>query len=160
MAEAMSRTGARLAELGIVLPDAPGRGDRFAWVNIRGDRAFVAGHGAGEPGEALGPFGKVGGEVPFETARGLARSATVSILASLSGALGDLDRVTGWARVFGMVNAAPGFDRPHEVIDGASELILEVFGAEVGRHARTAICVAGLPFSMAVEIEAEVLIRG
>jgi len=159
----MSVTAARLEALGIVLPDAPAasaRPDRFVWVNIRGDRVFVAGHGPGEPGPPHGPLGRVGEAVTPEEARALARQAGISILGSLARAIGDLDRVAGWARVFGMVHGAPGFDRPQDVIDGASELILDVFGEEVGRHARSAICVAGLPFGMAVEIEAEVLLRG
>jgi enamine deaminase RidA (YjgF/YER057c/UK114 family) len=74
------------------------------------------------------------------------------ILGSLQRELGDLDRITGSGRVCGMVNCAPGFDK-------LSELILGVFGPEVGRHARSAIGLAGLPFNFAVEIEAEGLIR-
>jgi enamine deaminase RidA (YjgF/YER057c/UK114 family) len=131
----------------------------FPWVNLRSGRAFVSGHGPQEPdGPVAGPFGQVGAEVDVEQARALARLAGVGMLASLSRALGDLDRITGWARVLGMVNSAPGFDRQPLVINGFSEFILEVFGPDVGRHARSAVGMAGLPFNMAVEIEAEVLI--
>ena len=68
--------------------------------------------------------------------------------------------MAGWVRVFGMVNAAPGFDKQHLVINGFSDLIIGVFGAEVGRHSRSAIGVAGLPMNFAMEIEGEVLLAG
>jgi len=70
--------------------------------------------------------------------------------------LGDLDRVTAWLRVFGMVNSAPGFDRQPAVINGFSDLVLELYGPEVGQHARSAVGMAELPFGIPVEIEAEV----
>ena len=73
--------------------------------------------------------------------------------------IGDLSRITSWVRVFGMVNSAPGYDEQHIVINGFSELILEVFGSEIGRHSRSAIGVAGLPMNLAIEIEGEVLIK-
>ena len=80
----------------------------------------------------------------------------LSLLGSLQRALGDLDRVTAWGRVFGMVNSAPGFHRQPNVINGCSDLILELYGAEVGAHARSAVGMAELPFDIPVEIEAEV----
>ncbi|MCZ6840430.1 MAG: RidA family protein, partial [Alphaproteobacteria bacterium] len=86
------------------------------------------------------------------------RKSAVSMLASLQRELGDLDRITAWNRVFGMVNTAPGFDQQPLVINGFSELIIEIFGPEIGRHARSAIGMAGLPFNMAVEIEAHLTI--
>ena len=73
-------------------------------------------------------------------------------------ALADLDRIRAWVRVFGMVNSAPGFNRQPNVINGFSDLILEVFGAEVGAHARSAVGMAELPMDIPVEIETEVLI--
>jgi enamine deaminase RidA (YjgF/YER057c/UK114 family) len=160
----MGAIEARLAALGMVLPAPakvpPGVTLLFPWVNVRGARAFVSGHGGLEPdGSLAGPFGKVGAEVDLAAARGLAGKTALAMLASLSEALGDLDRIEGWARVFGMVNSAPGFHRQPEVINGFSELILDVFGPEAGRHARSAVGVAELPFDIAVEIEAEVLLR-
>lgn len=132
----------------------------FPWVSVRGARAFVSGHGPLDPdGSLSGPFGKVGAEVSVEEAAELAAKTGLAMLASLREALGDLDRITGWARVFGMVNSAPDFHRQPLVINGFSELILEVFGPETGRHARSAVGMAALPMGMAVEIEAEVLIR-
>ena len=161
----MSTIEARLESLGLILPEAirvpAGVVLPFPFVNIRGDRALVSGHGPQEPDGALaGPFGQVGAEVSVEEAHELARKTALSMLGSLKRALGDLDRITAWHRAFGMVNSAPGFDRHPAVINGFSELILEVFGPEVGRHARSAVGMAGLPFNMAVEIEAEVAIAG
>jgi enamine deaminase RidA (YjgF/YER057c/UK114 family) len=78
------------------------------------------------------------------------------MLASLRAALGDLDRVTAWLRVFGMVNTAPGFTATPSVINGFSELILRLWGPDNGAHARSAVGMAALPFDLPVEIEAEV----
>jgi enamine deaminase RidA (YjgF/YER057c/UK114 family) len=80
------------------------------------------------------------------------------MLGSLQRELGDLDRVVGWCRVHGMVKCTSGFDNTPGVVNGFTDLILEVFGPEVGRHARTAVGVAGLPLNFPIEIEAEVLI--
>jgi enamine deaminase RidA (YjgF/YER057c/UK114 family) len=81
------------------------------------------------------------------------------MLGSLKRELGDLDRVTAWLRVFGMVNSAPGFTQHPAVINGCTDLILELWGAEAGAHARSAVGMAGLPFDIPVEIEAEVEIQ-
>lgn len=161
----MATIKTRLDQLGLVLPAPakvpPGVTLPFPWVNVRGERVFVSGHGPQESDGSLArPFGKVGAEVSVEEAHLLARKTALSILASLDRELGDLDRIGGWARVFGMVNSAPGFDQQPHVINGFSEVILEVFGPEIGRHARSAIGVASLPFQMAVEIEAEILVGG
>ena len=78
------------------------------------------------------------------------------MLGTLKRALGDLDRVSAWLRVFGMVNSAPGFDRQPNVINGFSDLILELYGPEEGDHARSTVSMAGLPLGMPVEVEAEV----
>ncbi len=160
----METAEARLARLGIVLPPAmkapAGVELPFPWINIRSDRAIISGHGPQNPdGSLAGPFGRVGEAVSPEEAKVVARLVGLSMLGSLQRELGTLDRVTSWLRVFGMVNAAPGFDRQPAVINGFSELILDVFGPEIGRHARSAIGVASLPFGIAVEIEAEVQIR-
>ncbi len=83
-----------------------------------------------------------------------ARLTALSILGSLKRELGDLDRVVTWLRVFGMVNSAPGFNRQPQVINGFSDLILEVYGPDRGLHARSAVGMAELPFGIPVEIEA------
>ena len=88
-----------------------------------------------------------------------ARRVALAVLGSLQRALGDLDRVTAWLRVFGMVNSAPGFTRQPFVINGFSDLIVELYGPEIGTHARSAVGLAELPFNIPVEIEAEVAIR-
>ena len=155
---------AKLDELGLVLPGPtktpPGLILPFSWVRVRGDRAYVSGHVPLNPdGSVAQPFGKVGAEVSEEEAYEAARLTALAILASLERALGDLDRVTAWLRVFGMVNSAPGFGRQPNVINGFSDLILKLYGPEVGDHARSAVGMAELPLGVPVEIEAEVEIR-
>ena len=153
----------KIAELGLELP-APmvlpaGALLPFPWVRVWRDRAFVSGHGPLDTdGSVAGPFGKVGTDVTAEQAYEAARKTGLAILASLQRALGDLDRIDGWLRVFGMVNCADGFVTTPAVINGFSDLILELWGPDNGVHARSAIGVAELPFGIPVEIEAEVAI--
>ncbi len=152
---------AKLEAMGLVLPEplkAPaGVKLPFANVRVRGNRAYIAGHGPQAPDGSLAkPLGKVGAEVSEQEAYQSARLVTLAILASLKRELGDLDRVTAWLRVFGMVNSAPGFNRQPAVINGFSDLILELYGPEAGQHARSAVGMAALPFDIPVEIEAEV----
>ena len=156
------RIESKLAELGLVLPppvDVPGVRLPFAPVRVVGDRGYVSGHGPqAADGAMAGPVGKVGDSVTVEEAVAAARLTALSILGSLKRELGDLDRVAAWLRVFGMVNSAPGFSSQPTVINGFSDLIIELYG-EAGAHARSAVGMAELPFGIAVEIEAEVLIR-
>lgn len=156
---------AKLEELGLVLPEPtktpPGLVLPFSWVRVRGDRAYISGHGPLDPdGSISGPFGKVGREVSEEQGYEAARLTALALIASLQRALGDLDRVTAWLRVFGMVNSAPSFDRQPNVINGFSDLILELWGPEAGDHTRSAVGMAELPLGMPVEVEAEVEIDG
>lgn len=160
----MSQVEARLAALGLALPAPlkapPGVVLPFRFVRVTGTRAFVAGHGPSEQdGSLAGPLGKVGRELSVEQAYRSARLTGLAILGSLHRELGDLDRIVAWNRVFGMVNSAPGFNRQPAVINGFSDLILEVFGPQVGAHARSAVGMAELPFDIPVEIEAEVELR-
>jgi enamine deaminase RidA (YjgF/YER057c/UK114 family) len=153
----------RLAELGLVLPEPmrlpPGAVLPFPWVRVRGGRAFVSGHGPLlADGSLAGPLGKVGDQVTPEQAYDASRLTALAILSSLRRELGDLDRVTAWLRVFGMVSTAPGFTATPTVINGFSDLILELYGPEAGRHARSAVGLAELPFGISVEIEAEAAI--
>jgi enamine deaminase RidA (YjgF/YER057c/UK114 family) len=153
----------RLAELGLELPQPmktpAGLALPFPWVRLWPGRAFVSGHGPLQPDGSLPPtLGKVGRDVTEEQAYDAARLTTLAVLASLQRALGDLDRITGWLRVFGMVNTAPGFTRTPAVINGFSDLILNLWGPDAGQHARSAIGVAELPFGIPVEIEAEVAV--
>ena len=156
---------ARLLELGLSLPEPvkepPGLRLPFSWVRVRGVRAYVSGHGPTNPDGSLAhPLGKVGAEVTEEQAYEAARLTGLAMLASLKRELGDLGRVSAWLRVFGMVNSAPGFDRYPNVINGFSDLILDLYGPEAGDHARSAVGMAGLPLGIPVEIEAEVELLG
>ncbi|WP_050931428.1 RidA family protein [Aestuariivita boseongensis] len=157
----MSKVEERLAERGLVLP-APlkipeGMVLPFPEVNLRGDRAVISGQGPlNADGTLSGPFGKVGADVTVEEANKLAEMTGLAMIAALKRTLGDLDRITGWVRVFGMVNSALGFSQQPAVINGFSHLILDVFGPEIGQHARSAVGMAALPMQMAVEIEGEV----
>jgi len=154
----------RLTRLGLALPPPttppPGVVLPFQFVRVVGERALVSGHGPQNPdGTFAPPFGKVGAEVTLEQGYAAARLTGLSILGSLRRALGDLDRIAAWTRVFGMVNSAPGFTMQPAVINGFSDLILEVFGPEVGAHSRSAVGMAELPFGIPVEIEAEVELK-
>ncbi|CAN5157971.1 RidA family protein [soil metagenome] len=152
---------ARLKERGLVLPaplkTPPGLVLPFSWVRVRGNRAYVSGHGAqNADGSLAEPLGKVGAEVSEEQGYEAARLTALAVLGSLKRELGDLDRVGAWLRVFGMVNSAPGFHRQPNVINGFSDLILDLYGPEAGDHARSAVGMAELPLGMPVEVEAEV----
>lgn len=134
---------------GVVLP--------FPWVRVVGTRAIISGHGPTHPDGSLAqPLGKVGAEVTLEQAYTAARLTGLSILGSLHRELGSLDRIAAWTRVFGMVNSAPGFIQQPAVINGFTDLIVELFGKERGAHARSAVGLAELPFGIPVEIEGEV----
>ena len=150
----------RIKALGLVLPapmNMPQVRLPFMWVRIRGNHAHISGHGPQNSDGSLAlPLGKVGAEVSPEEAYQSARLVALAMLGSLKRELGDLDRVTAWLRVFGMVNSAPGFNRQPAVINGFSDLILELYGNEIGQHARSAVGMAELPFGIPVEIEAEV----
>jgi hypothetical protein len=141
--------GPLLAPAGVVLP--------FQAVRVTGCRGFISGHGPQNVDGSVGPWrGQLGRALSVEEGYAAARSAALSILGSLKRTLGDLDRIVAWQRVFGMVNSAPGFNRQPSVINGFSDLILELYGTEVGAHSRSAVGMAGLPFDIPVEIEGEV----
>ena len=156
---------AKLEELGLVLPGPvqvpPGLVLPFSWVRVRGNRAYVSGHvPLNSDGSVAEPLGRVGGEVSEEQAYEAARLTALGMLGSLERELGDLDRIGAWLRVFGMVRSAPGFVRQPNVINGFSDLILELYGPEAGDHARSAVGMAELPLGVPVEIEAEVELDG
>ena len=151
----------RLKALGLALPAPlkvpPGVKLPFALVRVRGNRAYISGHGPQNLDGSIADLrGKVGADVSLEEGYQAARLTALSILGSLERELGDLDRVAAWLRVFGMVNSAPGFDQQPAVINGFSDLILELYGPERGAHARSAVGMAELPFGTPVEIEAEI----
>lgn len=152
---------AKIKAMGLYLPEPvkspPNVVLPFQFVRLRGRRAFVSGHGPLNPDGSLAePLGKVGTDVTEEQAYELAKLTGLAMLASLKRALGTLDRVSAWLRVFGMVNSAPHFNRQPLVINGCSDLLLDLFGEERGQHARSAVGLAALPFDIPIEIEAEV----
>lgn len=151
----------RLRELGLTLPQpfAPPPGVEFAFdlVRVHDGVAYVSGH-LPMDGEEVLVQGKVDADVSVEEAHEAARLTGLSIFASLKQELGDLDRVTGWVKALGLVNCSPGFSKTPAVINGFSELILDVWG-EAGTHARSAIGASELPFDVPVEVEAIVEIR-
>jgi len=152
---------ARLTTLGLTLPPPLIVSSHvrlpFAFVRLSGNRAYISGHGpVGADGRVARPLGKVGADLTAEQAYAAARVTTLAILGNLQRALGDLDRITSWLRIFGMVNAAPGFSDLPTVINGCSDLILELYGPDRGAHARSAVGLAELPFNIPVEIEGEV----
>ncbi len=154
----------RIARMGLTLPPPvtlpPTLRLPFAFVNVRGDRAIISGHPKHDAeGAIAGPYGKVGVDLSVEDAQLAARDIGLSVLANLKAEIGELGRVAGWLKVFGMVNATPDFDQHHVVIHGFSDLIIDVFGNDIGRHARSAIGVFGLPMNFAMEIEGEVLLK-
>ena len=147
------RISARLKELGIVLPTPPApQGSYLPWVKS-GPFLFMSGQiTMGQNG--LEYLGTLGLDFNLDWGRRAARLAAVNVLAQAAVALeGNLDRITRVVKVTGFVNAAPGFHQHPEVINGASDLFVEVFG-ELGRHARSAVGCSSLPRGAAVEIEA------
>jgi enamine deaminase RidA (YjgF/YER057c/UK114 family) len=146
----MSRIDARLDELGITLPPVFPPAGNYLPLVVVGDVVHVGGHGPTDG--ANWTTGKVGGDLTLEEGRAAARLTALVILAALRHELGSLDRIKRIIKVFGMVNGAPGFDRMPAVIDGCSDVLVEIFG-DAGRHTRSAVGLAELPFGIAVEIE-------
>jgi enamine deaminase RidA (YjgF/YER057c/UK114 family) len=140
----------RLASLGIELPPVFPPAANYLGCVIDGGLVYASGHGPVTGGQMI--RGKIGGDLTLEQGRQAARLTCLSILATLRAELGDLDRIERFVKVFGMVNAAPGFGQLPAVIDGCSDLLIEIFG-DAGRHARSAVGMAELPFGIAVEIE-------
>ena len=158
------RIEAKLAALGLALPEPlqipPGLRLPLAWVRVRGNRAYISGHVPQHSDGALAhPLGKVGVEVTPEEGYQAARLVALAHLGTLKRVLGDLDRVTAWLRVFAMVNAGPGFNQTPLVTNGYSELILDLYGPEVGMHARSSIGMM-IPLNAPLNCEAEVEIDG
>ena len=161
---AVSRIDRRIEELGLVLPSPlllpPGVSLPFPWVRVVGNRVLISGHGpTNVDGSLAKPLGKVGADVTLDEAYHAARLTGLAILGSLQRELGDLDRIAAWTRIFGMVNSAPGFHEQPAVINGFTDLIIEIFGRETGSHARSAVGLAELPFRIPVEIEGEVTLH-
>ena len=140
----------RLHALGLELPPVFPPAANYLGCVVDGGLVHVGGHGPVAGPEIV--RGKVGGDLSVDDGYRAARMTALSILATLQAELGDLDHIARIVKVFGMVNVAPGFDRMPAVIDGCSDLLVDVFGA-AGRHTRSAVGLAELPFGIAVEIE-------
>lgn len=141
----------RLATLGIELPPPPKPAGAYSPVVVHGGFAWVSGQIAVDGGKVVRP-GLVDRDVPVDAAKELARRATLQALSALRATLGSLDRVERFVRVAVYVASSDGFDRPHEVANGATELLIDLWG-EPGRPARIAVGVARLPLNAPVEVE-------
>lgn len=142
---------ARLKGLRIELPPVPPPVANFIRSRQVGSLLYLSGHGPIRP-DGSRVIGKVGTDLDLQEAKAAARLTGLNLLASTRAHLGSLDLVKVIVKVLGMVNSGPGFDRQPEVIDGFSDLMVEVFG-ESGRHTRSAVGMAELPFGIPVEIE-------
>ena len=150
----------RIRELGLELPSPlqlpPGVDVPLAMVRIVGTRVLVSGHGPQESdGSIAQPLGKVGEDLTLEQGTEAARKVALSMTGTLQRELGDLDRIKSWVKVFGMVNSAPDFNGQTPVINGFSNQIIDIFGRKCGLATRSAVGMANLPFSIPVEVEAE-----
>ena len=147
---------ARIVQLGIVVPEPFPAFGTYVMATVDGDTLYTAGHVPFDGTTLI--TGKLGVDLDLEQGRVAARWAALSILATLRLELGSLDRVRQILHVTGTVNASPDFTDHTGVIDGASDLLVEVFG-EQGRHARLAVGVNSLPANMALEVQAVVALR-
>ena len=154
----------RLIDLDLLLPE-PIKTPKnfhlpFAFVNIRGSRVFISGHPRqSKQGNIDGPYGVVGKDLTTKEAQSAAQDIALSVLANLKQEIGDLSNVIGWNRVLGMVNSDTDYTEQHLVLNGFSDLIIKLFGEDIGRHSRSAVGVNGLPMNFAIEIEAELEIK-
>ncbi len=141
----------RLKEKGLELPVPPKPVANYVPCVRTGNLVFLSGHGPNRPG---GPNwrGKVGADVTVEEGYAAAQSAALNLLSSLSGEIGQLSKVRRIVKLLGMVNSAPGFGDQPKVINGASDLLVDLFG-DRGRHARSAVGMGSLPGGIPVEIE-------
>ena len=142
---------ARLEELGITLPEVPKPVANYVPAVQTGNLLFLSGHGPGQ-GEGKIYQGKLGQDLTIEEGYASARQVALCLLSTLKNTLGDLDRVKRIVKLVGFVNSAPGFTDQPKVVNGASDLFVEVFG-DKGRHARSAVGMVELPGGIPVEIE-------
>jgi len=144
---------ARLKELNITLPPPAMPVANYVGAVRTGNLLFLSGHGPLRVDGQPSIRGKLGRDLTVEQGYQAAREVGLSLLATARAALGSLDRVRRVVKVLGMVNSAEGFGDQPKVINGCSDLLVEVFGEAIGRHARSAVGMAELPFGIPVEIE-------
>ena len=148
----MSAIESRLKELGVTLPDAPAPAANYVPYVISGDIVYVSGQISMQDGAFL--TGKLGADLSVEEGAAAAKTCAISLLAQLKAACGgEIDRLERLVKLVGFVNSTPDFDQQPAVINGASDFMVEALG-DAGRHARSAVSAASLPFGVAVEIEA------
>ena len=152
----MSRVETRLEELGLVLPEPMTPPGNFKLVNVHGGLAFIAGHPAID-GSTILVEGVVGTDLSVEEGYRAARLTGLAIIASLKQELGDLDRVTKWLRAVGYVQTAPDFHDNAKIVNGFSDLIVEIWG-DVGRHARSAPGQGPSPLNVPIIVDAIVAV--
>jgi enamine deaminase RidA (YjgF/YER057c/UK114 family) len=147
----------RVVELGLEVPPAPQPIGNYVPFRLAGNLLFLSGVG---PRRADGAMiaGKVGADLSIEQGQAAARQCGLNLLANMRAALGSLDRVDTIVKVLGMVNATPEFGEHPKVIDGCTDLLVQVFG-DTGRPARSAVGMGSLPRNIAVEVEAIVLVK-
>jgi enamine deaminase RidA (YjgF/YER057c/UK114 family) len=148
----------RLAALGMELPAPNPAVANYVGAVTVGELVFVSGHGPYLDGEYV-YRGKLGRDLDVPAGQEAARLTIVNLLASLKAEIRDLDRVTRVVKLLVLVNSDPEFSEQHLVANGASDLLVEIFGSERGRHARSAIGMGALPFGISVEIEAIFQVR-
>jgi enamine deaminase RidA (YjgF/YER057c/UK114 family) len=147
---------ARLAELGIVLPEAPNPVANYVPSFLAGNLLFISGQ-ISRAADGTVVTGRLGAELDVEQGRAAARASGLAILAQAKAAVGDLDRIAHLVKLTGYVAATPDFVDHPQVVNGASDLMVEVLG-DNGRHTRAAIGVASLPAGCAVEVDAILMI--
>lgn len=148
----MAKIEDRLKELGIELPDRPAPVANYVPGVRTGNLIYLSGIGPAERADGTSPVGKIGDELTAEDGYEAARLTGVNIISRMKGETGDLDKVKRVVKMLGMVNCVPSFNQQPAVINGCSDLLVEVFG-EKGRHARSAVGMASLPNDIPVEIE-------
>jgi enamine deaminase RidA (YjgF/YER057c/UK114 family) len=146
------RIEAKLAEMGLSLPAPPAPVGNYVGAVQTGNLLFVSGHGPRRLDDSTILVGKVGRDLTTEQAYDTAKAVMLNCLASIKRELGDLDRVQRVVKLLGMVNCTEEFVEPPKVINGASDLLVELYG-EAGRHARSAVGMQQLPMNIPVEIE-------
>nr|WP_319387057.1 RidA family protein [uncultured Roseibium sp.] len=148
----MSAIETRLTDLGISLPDAAAPAANYVPYVRTGNQLFISGQLPMEAGKILFT-GKLGGDVSLDDGKAAAKTCAINLLAQAKAATGNLDKVVRLVKIVGFVNSTADFTDQPQVINGASDFLVDAMG-DAGRHARSAVSAASLPFGAAVEIEA------
>jgi enamine deaminase RidA (YjgF/YER057c/UK114 family) len=143
----------RVRELGLELPEPQGDSATLVPAVLSGNMLYVSGHGPRAP-QGTRTSGKLGADMDIEEGAALARLAALNVLATVRNSLGSLNRVSRLVKTLGMVNSAPDFTRQSQVVNGFSQLMIDVFGESLGKGARSAVGMSSLPVGWAIEVEA------